>query len=183
MPRNCDRGMSRIPPGASNLILTRSALPPSLVVDGMPSSIIPWKSTRGNLPSTSRLPAVGFPPPINPPAHPPSILALVSRPLHQFPPPSRPSAINPSLSPPSNRRTITNAAITRLSWLPLASPERLAPPILPGGCPLVGNPPAGTHPSPGIRLGDWVSQTLLVSLYLVYVPLCSCPKYESAKIF
>ena len=89
-------------------------------------------------------------------------------------PPFRPSAINPSLSPPSNRIAVINAAITRLSWLPLASLGRLNPSMHQyclGGCPLVGNPPAGIHPFPGIRLGDWVSQTSFLSLYLVRVPL------------
>ena len=102
MPRNCDRGMSRIPPGASNLILTRSALPPSLVVDGMPSSIIPWKSTRGNLPST-----LTFPPSVS---RPPSILPPIR---HQssrwFPAPSINSPRLPALPPsflPSPRHQI-----------------------------------------------------------------------------
>ena len=79
--------MSRIPPGASNLILTRSALPPSLVVDGVLSSIIPQRSTRGNLPSTPCLPAVGFLPlhqSSRLSALPPSILLLLILPPSRF---------------------------------------------------------------------------------------------------
>ena len=102
MPRNCDQDMSRIPPGASNLILTHSALPSSLVIDGMPSSIIPRRSTRGNLPSTPRLPAVGFLP-LHQSSRPSAINPHIGfLPLPSILPPFRPSAINPSaVDPPA----------------------------------------------------------------------------------
>ena len=127
-------------PGALNLILTRSALPPSLVVDGVPSSIIPWKSTRGKLPSTSRLPAVGFPPPINPrvgflpapsinsprlSALPPSILPS---PRHQI---EEPLQMPPSRGYPGSPwpRSINIAREGALSWeipLPAPTPPRVS---------------------------------------------------------
>ena len=136
MARNRDRDIYQIPPGASNLILTRSALPPLLVVDGVPSSIIPWRSTRGNLPSIPRLPPVDFPPP-------PSILPPFR---HQSP---RPSALHPPALPPFHP--------------PALPPSILPPPILPPFRPSAINPPASllrrvpaslpgliTHPPPSI---------------------------------
>ena len=159
-------------PGASNLILTCSVLPPSLVVDGVPSSIIPWKSTRGNLPLTSRLPAVGFPPPINPPAYPPSILALVSCP----PPPSIPPAFLPfrHQSFPLPAIKLKNRYKCR-HHVAILAPPGLAPSILPRRVPSRGkspcqHPPLPGYPPGGLGLSDFACKPVFSLRTLVFVP-------------